>query len=101
MELSRCKLKKFLIIFQKKKILIFREMELSSPKLKTLTFFPKNSCLYFRRELEKPGKQNVYLALKFQNSIFFIRIFSFRRNLEVVSNKLRSLFYCNNIFKFF
>ena len=59
MELSRCKLKKFLIIFRKKKILIFREMELSSPKLKTLIFFPKNSCLYFRRELEKPGKQNV------------------------------------------
>ena len=59
MELSRCKLKKFLIIFRKKKILIFREMELSSPKLKTLIFFPKNNCLYFRRELEKPGKQNV------------------------------------------
>ena len=34
-------------------------MELSSPKLKTLIFFPKNNCLYFRRELEKPGKQNV------------------------------------------
>ena len=60
MELSRCKLKKFLIIFQKKKILIFREMELSSPKLKTLIFFPKNNYLYFRRELEKARKQNVY-----------------------------------------
>ena len=99
MELSRCKLKKFLIIFQKKKkIIIFWEMELSSSKLKTLIFFPKNN---FRRELPKPGTQKC-LALKYLNLIFFIRIFfvrifSFRRNLEVVSNKLRSLFYCNNI----
>ena len=49
MELSRCKLKKFLIIFQqKKKILIFREMELSSPKLKTLNIFSKKQLLIFQ-----------------------------------------------------
>ena len=48
MELSRCKLKKFLIIFQKKKVLIFREMELSRPKLKTLIFFSKKKLLIFQ-----------------------------------------------------
>ena len=59
MELSRCKLKKFLIIFQKKKFLYFGKWNCLAPSLKHSYFFPKNNCLYFRRELEKPGKQNV------------------------------------------
>ena len=45
-------------IFPRKFFLIFREMELSSPKIKNfLIFFPKEFFLYFKRELAKPEKQ--------------------------------------------
>ena len=41
---------------EKKKCQIFREMEISSPKLKKL--------LYFRRELAKPEKQKFLIFLE-------------------------------------
>ena len=72
--------KKFFKFFPKEVFLIFRWMELSSPKLKKfLTFF---------------WKKNLYL-------IFFIRIFIIRmffitiirRDFYVVSNKLRNRFF--------
>ena len=58
--------KNLLYFFQKKtalkKFLIFREMELSSPKLiKSPIFFSKKNVLYFRMKLAKPEKPKFLL----------------------------------------
>ena len=46
--------------FPKKGFPIFREMEFSSPKLKTLSYF----FFYFKRELAKLEKQEIFYILE-------------------------------------
>ena len=97
---------------------VFWEMDLSSPTLKKLLyFFQKQFFFSFRSELGQPRKQKLSILLEkllyFSKTIsrlmFFIRIFLIRilsiriiiRNFYFVSNKLRLLFFFNNIFTFF
>ena len=60
MEFSAPKIKKFLILSQKKLFLYFGKMKFLSPKLKKLLFFfLKKIYIYFRKELPKPEKTNI------------------------------------------
>ena len=58
MELSSPKIKKFLIFFQKKVLLIFGEMKVSSSKRKKLLNFSKKNLIIFQEGIFKAQKTN-------------------------------------------